>query len=123
MERERAQQTPEQLIERRFGKETLATAEGLGGASALIIKDALVGMSTEEGSTREQDASVEKYLDRWRDFLNGLTARTASVNAASPEIVATVMDGANALLSVEPTHEGKEAATKMIEALKKRYGA
>ena len=122
MEREGIQQTQEQLIERRFGKETLAAAEMYGGSAALIIKDGLVGMSTEEGSTREQDASAEKHLDRWRDFLNGLSARTSSVNATSPEIVATVMDGANALLSVEPTREGREAARKMIEALRKRYG-
>jgi len=123
MEREQPHKTAEQLIEGRFGKETLAQAEDFSRSVLDTMKDALAQMSFEEGSTKQQDEHVEEYLLRWRKFVNGLFARTSSVNATSPEIVATVMDGANALLSVEPTREGAEAAKRMIEALKKRYGA
>lgn len=122
MEGEQLHKTPEQVIERRFGKETLAAAEGYARSVSDTIKDALAQMSFEEGSTREQDEHAREYLSMWRNFLSGLFARTSSVNATSPEIVATVMEGANSLLSVESTREGKAAAKKMVEALKKRYG-
>lgn len=121
MEREGLQQTPEQIIERRFGREPLEAAERHGREITEEIKSALVGMSLEEGSTREQDEDVRKYIKMWRGFVDGLTARTSSVNEA-PEIVVTAIEGATALFSVERTREGREAAERLRELLKIKFG-
>ena len=121
MEREGIQQTSEQLVEKRFGKETLEAAEEYGREITEEIKSALVGMSLEEGSTREQDEDAKKYIRMWRDFVDGLTARTSSVNEA-PEIVVTAIEGATALFSVERTRQGREAAERLRELLKIKFG-
>lgn len=122
MERERAPKTPEQTIEGRFGKETLAAAEEVGRSIGEEVKAALAQICYGEGSSRELDEEAKKYLARWRKFTDGLTARTSSENKRSPESVAAAIEGASALMSVGTTPEGREAARKMIEALETRFG-
>jgi len=120
-EQERFQPTREQIIEAKFGKETLEQAASFSKSMFDTMKTALANIGNQEGSSQQQKEKVEQYFAMWRDFANGLFARTSSENATSPEIVETAIKGANALLAVEPLREYDESAQKMKEALEKRY--
>lgn len=119
METPKFQSTPDQIIEGKFGKKPIEEAGQTSRTIFEQIKAGILNIGTKEGASQEQQGEVKRHLEIWREFANGLFARTSSDNAKSPEVVRTAIDGANALLAVEPT--GDKSAQKMIEALKQRY--
>jgi len=112
----------EQIIEDKFGKETLEEAASLSKSISREMKIRIAEVGYAEGTSRQPKKEVREYLNMWREFVNSLFDRTSSVNLRSPEIVKIAIEGATAILSAEPTREGREAASKMVEALTRRYG-
>lgn len=113
--------TLDQILENKFGQEPIKEAESISKAMFEQIKAGIADIGMQEGTAQEQQEQVKKYLEMWHEFTNGLFARTLSINAKSPEVIKTAVEGANSLLSVEPTREGNESAQKIIGALNKRY--
>jgi hypothetical protein len=112
----------DQQIEAKFGAGKIEAAAGVTRQIFDLIKQEMAQIGTEEGNSAQLTEQVEQYLTMWQDFGNGLFARTASENLRSSETVETAIKGATALLSAEPTVEGKDAASKMTTALKQRHG-
>lgn len=113
--------SPEQIIETNLGK---GTVEVIGDVTRSLFSDMkarLAEIGIENGTNKERKEKMLKYLDMWIWFSNALFARTQSENVKSPEVVKIAMDGATALMQAEIEQKGREAATTMIEALKKRY--
>lgn len=120
-EQERYRPSIEEIVEGKFGKEMLEEAAGTTKEIYETIKQGLANIGLGEGSSSQQRQAAESYLAMLREFANNLFARTASENLTSPEKVRTAIEGANALLSAEPTDEGKAAAEKMMQELERRY--
>ena len=104
-----------QRVAQEVGRDTLEHIEGSGRGIDASIKTHLLE------AKKQNPADVEKVADLWRKFSNNLFVRLESEKKFDPEKVEAALKLANALLQVEPTIEGGEAAKKGIEALKKRY--
>ena len=109
-EQERYHPSNEELIEVNFGKEMLDEAANTTKSIFESVKQELANIGLGEGSSSEQQQAAESYLVMLREFANNLFARTSSENVRSPETMRTAIEGANALLSPEPTNEQVAAA-------------
>ena len=112
----------DQQIEAKFGAGKVEEAAGITRQIFDLIKQEMAQIGSDEGNSSQLTEKVDQYLTMWQEFGNGLFARTASENLRSPDTVETAIKGATALLSAEPTVEGKGAASKMTAALKQRHG-
>lgn len=110
----------EEQIEAKFGKEMLESAAGITQGIFHSMKGELAYIGMQEGTSEQQRQAAKAYLEMLREFSNNLFSRTESQNARSPEVVRTAIEGANALMSVEPSND--RAAHDMAEQLEKRYG-
>ena len=120
-EQEKFQPTPEQTIEGKFGKETLERASNVSKSVWVTMREALINIADQAGTSQQQQEEAEKYLTMWQDFANILAVRTRGQNTTSPELVETALKGAHALLAIKPLQEFEEPAKKMIEALQTHY--
>jgi len=112
----------DQQIEAKFGAGRIEEAAGVTRQIFSLIKQEMAQIGAEEGSSDQLREKADRYLTMWNEFSKGLFARVASDNLRSPETVETAIKGATALLSPEPTPEGKAAASKMTAAFKQRHG-
>jgi hypothetical protein len=69
---------------------------------------------------RDYVSEMLEMLRVLRDLGNGIYAKGASAKLRNPEAVRTALDGASALLSPAPMNT--EGASRMVNALKHRYG-
>lgn len=101
-EKPKWQPTPDEILEGKFGREPILEAESISKAIFSQIKAGIIDIGMQEGASQEQQEKVRQYLEIWRKFSHGLFARTSSANAKSLETVMMAIEGANAMLSVEP---------------------
>ncbi len=114
--------SPEQIIEGNLGREFIEEAAGISKSIFEQMKVQMLEIISSQGSSSEHQEKAREYLDMWKNFSNGIYARTSSSNVKSPENLAIAIKGATALMQPEAMHDSDGDVRNMISELEKRYG-